>query len=162
MLVAPSSITEVYKVVFSMDNRKSPYPNRTSPTFYKQYWNIIGKDVHSVIEEYFKNTKLNRAANHTFIALILKKVAANRVDQFRPIGLCNVAYKIITKVIATHLKTLFDGLIHPNKFVFIPNRWIVENGSINHEVMVYLNSKKGCNVYMTIKVNMAKAYGKVE
>lgn len=97
-----------------------------------------------------------------FVSLVPKKQAANRVEQFCPIALCNVAYKIITKIMSSLLKDTLNQLIHPNQSAFIPNRSIIDNGIINHEVIFYLNSKKGKKGYMAIKIDMAKAYDKVE
>lgn len=84
------------------------------------------------------------------------------VEQFRPIALCNVVYKVISKIIATQLRQHIENLIHPSQLTFIPNRAISDNVIINHEVMTYLNTKKGQNGFMTIKVDMAKAYNRIE
>lgn len=73
------------------------------------------------------------------------------------IALCNVIYKLITKIISNHLQKILDLIIHPNQATFIPNRSIVDNGIINHEVMFYLKSKKGRKSFMAVKVDMAKA-----
>lgn len=100
--------------------------------------------------------------NHTFIALIPKRQAANRVEQFRPIPLCNAVYKIITKLLDSILKGLLADLIHLNQAAFIPNRSILDNCIINHEVMFYLNSKRGKIGLMVVKVDMAKTYDMVE
>lgn len=124
-----------------MANNKSPGPDGMSPVFYKSYWTIIGKDVHAAIAEFFIHKRLNTAANHTFITLIPKKLGANRVDLFRPIALCNVAYKIITKILSSQLKSVLGSLVHPTQTAFIPNRSIMDNCIINQEIMSYLNSQ---------------------
>lgn len=100
--------------------------------------------------------------NHTFLALIPKSNNANRVDLFRPIALCNVNYKIITKIIASRLRKHLEGIISLNQATFIPNRSIHDNIIANHEIMYYLNKKAGKKGFMVIKVDLAKAYDKVE
>lgn len=108
-LCTAPTIMEIHKVVFSMASNKSPGPDGMSPVFNKTYWHIIGKDVHSAVVNFFSLGQLSIVRNHTFITLIPKKVGANRMDQFRSISLCNVAYKIITKVFATRLKPILEN-----------------------------------------------------
>lgn len=51
--------------------------------------------------------------NHSFIALIPNGNNAASVKQFRPITLCNVLYKIITKLLTNRLKQVLNKLISP-------------------------------------------------
>lgn len=153
---------EIRQAVFSMGNYKSPSPDGMTVTFYKQYWSIVGEAVGKEVREFFHTGKLKTAFNHTFIALILKAPSAARVDQFRPIALCNVILKIITKILAGRLRPLLDRLIHSSQAAFIPNRAIGDNIIINHEVMHYLNTKKGKHGYLAIKIDLAKAFDRVE
>lgn len=68
----------------------------------------------SVAQCFFRNGSIRHVVNHTFITLVPKRVGANRVEQFRPIALCIVIYKVISKVISTHLKHHLESLIHPS------------------------------------------------
>lgn len=121
LMVKPDA-REIRLAVLSMDGNKSPGPDGTSPTFYKHYWHIIGEDLVSAVQDYFSGEMVSREVNHTFITLIPKRPSANMVDQFRPIVLCNVIYKIITKLSAFRLKPFLDSIIYTSQSVFIPNR----------------------------------------
>lgn len=153
---------EIFQAISSMHGSKSPGPDGMSPIFYKKFWNIVCTYVVHDILGFFGGNRMNKAVNHTFLALIPKRTAANLVDQFRPIALCNVIYKIVMKIIATRLKHVLNSIIHPSQAAFIPSRSILDNGIINHEVMCYLNAQKGRNGFIAIKVDMAKAYDRVE
>lgn len=153
---------EIRGAVASMHENKSPGPDDMSPIFYKKFWSIIGFDVIGDVHKFFEGGLMCRAANHTFLALIPKRAAANRVEQFRPIALCNVIYNIITKIIAERIKGFLDKIIHPSQSAFVPKRSILDNIIINHKMMSYLNSKKGKNGFMAVKVDMTKAYDMVE
>lgn len=59
-----------------------------------------------MIQYFFREGTFTKALNHMHVALIQKTSGATKVAQFRPIALCNVAYKIISKLLAGRLKTL--------------------------------------------------------
>ena len=68
-------------------------------------------DVSRVVLSCLNSTSILRSINHTFITLIPKVHNPERVSNFRPISLCNVIYKIISKAIANHLKPLLNSII---------------------------------------------------
>ena len=64
-----------------------------------------------IVEESKNKRGVLKAFNANFITLVPKEVGADRSEKFRPIALCNVIYKIISKVIANRLKPLLPSLI---------------------------------------------------
>lgn len=153
---------EIYKTVLMMQGNKSPGPDGMTPLFYKSFWRTIDKDLVYAVQKFFEDGKLSRAINHTFLALIPKQLATAKVEQFRPIALCNIAYKVVTKLLASRLHNALFRIIHPSQVAFIPSRSIIDNCIINHVIMHYLKRKKGKNGLMAIKIDMAKAYDMVE
>nr|XP_027124324.1 uncharacterized protein LOC113741027 [Coffea arabica] len=80
-----------------------------------------------------------------------------------PISLCSMLYKIISKILANRLKPVLDKCISKNQSAFIPDRQILDNVIIAQEYMQYLKNKRlGEEGYMAIKLDMAKAYDRVE
>lgn len=63
--------------------------------------------------------KLGGSTNSTFLALIPKEKGANTFSRFHPISLCNIGYKLITKVITNWLKTILPSIIPGNQGGFI-------------------------------------------
>jgi hypothetical protein len=60
-----------------------------------------------------------RSFNATFITMIPKEKESNAADKYRPISLCNVAYKIITKNIAKRLKPILQEIVSPKQGGFL-------------------------------------------
>lgn len=82
--------------------------------------------------------------------------------QFRRIGLCNVGYKIITKVIVNRTKPLLPRLISNAQANFVPNRQITDNIVIVQEVIHTMRRKQGSKGYMAIKIDFEKAYDRLD
>ncbi|XP_043717788.1 uncharacterized protein LOC122665701 [Telopea speciosissima] len=101
--------------------------------------------------------------NKTFICVIPKVKAPESADNFRPISLCNIAFKIITKLIAERLNGALDQIISPVKSSFTPNRLISDNILVAHEMFHYIKKqKKGKDKFLALKLDMRKAYDRLE
>ena len=78
--------------------------------------------------------------NHNFITLIPKVGNTESVSEFRPISLCNLLYKIISKVIANRLKPILNSIISEAQSAFIADRLIADNILIAFESLHYMNT----------------------
>jgi hypothetical protein len=77
----------------------------------------------------------------------------------KPISLYNVLYKIISKVLAPHLKGIIDDIISPNQSAFVPRRLITDNIFVAYEMTHFLkNKRRGNDGYLALKLYMSKAY----
>ena len=81
------------------------------PLFYQYYWNLIGDDISDIVLHYLNSATLPEHLNHTFITLIPKKKNPKFASEFRPINLCNVLYKIFSKVLANKLKKILPNIL---------------------------------------------------
>uniref|UniRef100_A0A803NP10 Reverse transcriptase domain-containing protein n=1 Tax=Cannabis sativa TaxID=3483 RepID=A0A803NP10_CANSA len=85
------------------------------------------------------------------------------MGDLRPIALCNVSYKILSKVLANRMRGLIDHVISPTQSAFIPGRLISDNIMVAFEIMHYLKWKtKGKKGFMAMKFDMSKTYDRVE
>jgi len=100
-----------------------------------------------------------RALNSTFLGLIPKCDGADRLSQFHPISLCNVIYKIISKLIDDRLKKWLKVLIFEQHSGFVVDRQIVDGIVIANKTIHSMASPK--DKAMFIKMDMAKAYDRV-
>ena len=101
--------------------------------------------------------------NRTYLTLIPKIQSPRKVTNFRPISLSNVLYRIIAKVLANPLKPLLPQLILETQNAFMSESPITDNIFIAHETLHYLKAKRSGKMgYMALKLNMRKAYDRVE
>lgn len=101
--------------------------------------------------------------NSTFIALILKKDNPEMISNFRYISLCNVLYKIVSKVICNRLKNIMLMIIFRMQSAFIHRRLITDNIMMAYELLHSMKvNKKKKEGAMTIKLDMSIAYDRIE
>ena len=85
------------------------------------------------------------------------------MTELRPISLCNVGYKIISKVLCQRLKGLLPNLISETQSAFVSGRLISDNILIAQEMFHALRTNKSCKgKFLAIKTDMSKAYDRIE
>ena len=118
---------EIKDVLFQMQDLKAPGPDGFPALFYKQLWPTVRNDVIKAVISFFTVGSMPKEVNSSLIVLIPKLSNPSSVNHYRPISLCNVVYKIISKILVKKLRPLLDKLVSPSQSAFIPNRWIAEN-----------------------------------
>ncbi|XP_057450409.1 uncharacterized protein LOC130741856 [Lotus japonicus] len=146
-----------------MHPTKAPGIDGFPAIFYQKFWGVIGDDVAWFCLQILQGQASLGIINHTLLVLIPKIKKAEHATQFRPISLCNVIFKIVTKTIANRLKLILPDLICEAQSAFVPNRLITDNALIAHECFHYMKKKiTGRNDIMALKLDMAKAYDQIE
>ena len=85
-----------------------------------------------------------------------KKIPAS-ADDFWPIALCTIFYRILSKMLSNRLKPLLPKLIDNNQSAFLNGRRITDSILLAHELCHNLHSGRG-KARMCIKLDLSKAY----
>ncbi|MCI14768.1 ribonuclease H protein, partial [Trifolium medium] len=142
---------------------KAPGPDGLPAMFYQKYWHIVGDDVQNLVLGILNNNGQTPDINKTFLVLIPKGKNPSSQKDFRPISLCNVIMKIVTKVIANRLKHTLNDVIDIEQSAFVKGRLITDNALIAMECFHWLKKKrKGKKGVMALKLDMSKAYDRIE
>ena len=105
-LVQNFTTEEVRVALQQMHPTRAPSPDGMSAIFYHKYWNIVGCDVTSMVLNVLNLDNPMNELNKTNITFVPKVKQPTRMKESRPISLSNVAYKLISKVLANRLKVV--------------------------------------------------------
>ncbi|KAI9186959.1 hypothetical protein LWI28_022749 [Acer negundo] len=121
-LSSPFTAEEMKAAVFGLSPTKSPGPDGFHAIFFQKAWGIIGGDVINVCLGILNGETSMRPFNSTNVVLIPKVKNPVLIQEFRPISLCSVVYKTITKAMASRLKDILPHIISLCQSAFVPGR----------------------------------------
>ncbi|WOL20553.1 hypothetical protein Cni_G29358 [Canna indica] len=90
---------------------KTPDSNGYSLEFYINFWEDIRKSLCGAFKDFHQQMHLPNTWGQTNLVFIPKKEQPKEIKDFRPIDLCNVAYKILSKVLVNRLKPYIKEII---------------------------------------------------
>ena len=141
-LTAEFIAKEIHQTLKQMHPSKAPEPDGMPALFFQKFWSFIGTDVIryclSILNEGVSMTNINK----THIVLIPKIKDPRIITQYRPISLCNVIYKLVSKVLVNRLKIVLSKCISGSQSAFVPGRLIIDNVLVAYEMIHTLKPKK--------------------
>jgi hypothetical protein len=88
--------------------------------------------------------------NFGTIILLPKSEEALKIQQYRPICLLNVSFKIFTKVLTNRLTSVAHKVIQLTQTTFLPGRNIMEGVIILHETIHELHRKNKMGLFLRL------------
>jgi hypothetical protein len=143
-----------------MEHNRAPGPDGFLAEFYQNFWEVIKSDLLEFFTFLHAGELVLFHLNFGEIILLPKINEAERIQQYRPICLLNISFKIFTKVATIRLNSVADHVVRPSQTTFMQGRDILNGVAILHETVHELHSKKLNRVIL--KIDFEKAYDKVK
>ncbi|KAH1105951.1 hypothetical protein J1N35_009719 [Gossypium stocksii] len=162
-LVRDFEAAEVLEAVKSIAPLKASGKDGYPAIFFQKYLHIVGEEMTKYCLQVLNGQRNMEEVNYTNIVLILKVNSPKSMKEFHPISLCNVVYKIISKVIVNRFRLVLHYCIDDSQGAFVPGRQITDNIIVAYEILHSMKKRRGgLNKSFALKLDMSKAYDRVE
>jgi hypothetical protein len=163
LLCMDFSDEEIADALFQIGPLKALGTDGFPVKFFQKNWSIVKEDIIQAIKRFFQTGKMPAGMNDTTIVLMSKVDKPELLKDFRPILLCNVIYKIVSKCMVNRLRPLLKDIIAAPQSAFIPGRMITNNALIAFECLHAINNgNRGCRKFGAYKLDLTKAYDRVD
>lgn len=130
---------EVFQALKQMYHLKAPGPDGMPPLFFQHFWSYVGNVVTKFVLDFLNSSIIPPSFNATHIVLVPKKSNPKRVSKYRLISLCNVIYKLASKMLANRLKKILPSIISDSQSAFVNGRLIIDNVLVAFECMHHIS-----------------------
>ena len=161
LLEGEITIEEAGYALKQMSNGKSPGTDGFGAEFFKFFWKQLGPFVVRALNESFRDRELSTTQKEGLITCIPKGEKPKEfIQNWRPISLLNVVYKIGSSCIANRIKTVLPKLINEDQTGFMKNRFMGDNLRLIYDLMHYLDLHKLPGILLCL--DFEKAFDSVD
>ena len=156
---------ELLKALTSMDNDKSPGNDGITKEFYRTFWDTVKELLCASIQQSFLAGELSTSQKQAIIKLIEEKdrdffnFFLKFIKNWRPISLLNDDEKLISRVLASRLKSVISSIVSENQVAYVNNRFISKSGRLISDVLKITNSLDTEEILM--KADIEKAFDSI-
>ena len=150
---------EAIQAMKTMINNKSPGSDGLSVEFFKTFWHIIGKNLIEVYNYSYGRGELTESQKLGLVSLIYKKGDKADLNNWRPISLLNVDYKILAKVMANRLRKVIGKICNSDQCGYIPGREIGDAIIFTRDVIEYAQIEN--KPLIVISLDQTKAFDRL-
>jgi hypothetical protein len=147
---------ELWEVLKSFAKDKSLGPDGWTVEFFLYFFDLVGDDLLEVVEDSRTRGTVNKSLNATFLTLIPKVNNPKSFGDYRPIDLCNLCYKMISKIIANKINPILSRSLSKEQLGFLKGRQILDAIGTAQECLHSIKVKK--SKALVLKLDLKKAY----
>lgn len=154
------SLAELTESLRSLNLGKAPGPDGLTVEFFLKFWDLLGPQLCSVINQCFLDSELCDSMKSSATRLIFKKRGDSKdLKNWRPISLLNVDYKICSKAITLRLSKVLDSIVDPDQTCSVPGRSISSNIITLRDTLDYIEQTDETGIL--ISLDQEKAFDRV-
>jgi exonuclease III len=156
----PITLSECEQAIKAMNAHKTPGLDGLPKEFYARFFHLLGPCFVQMVNRCFDELAMPDSQKHGVIKILCKDPAhPEHLDNWRPISLLNVDYKILTRVLTTRLSKVIATVVHPDQTSSVPGRTILDNLHLTRNLIDYLDFKELPGILVSL--DQQKAFDRV-
>ncbi|WOL08018.1 hypothetical protein Cni_G16770 [Canna indica] len=160
-MVRNFSKKEILDAINSFGREKALGPDGYNLEFYINYWNTICEPFMAAMNDFYQNSTIPESWGKTRLIFIPKTEEAKKISNYRPIALCNVAYKILAKVLVNRCRSSIGQIVSKEQITFVKGRNLHDNILMISEMVNIIPKSKRKIPYFILKLDLEKAFDRV-
>ena len=158
----PISIEELDAALGKINTESAPGVDGLTALFYKCFWDKLREPYYDSVNESIRRGELSISQRRGVITLIPKgdNLGRDNINNWRPITLTNIDYKIISKTLASRLQGVVDSIVHHNQSGFLKGRTIAQHIRLLDDIINHTSKVKGHG--LLVSLDFQKAFDTVE
>ena len=152
-------LDEVEETVKKMKKGKATGVDGVPAEFYQKF-DFVVKWLHEVYREMMEKGEMTETMKTSVVKLLFKKNDRKKIENYRPISLLTVDYKILAKILTERMKKVLKKVIGNEQQGFIPDGDIAGNLLLVKEIIAYCEEEE-VEGFM-IMMDFEKAYDRVD
>jgi len=159
----PITRAEGKQALFQMQPDKASSPYGFNLVFHQKFWHVCGDDIFPAVSTWLDRGFFPSNLTETNICLIPKCDNSDNMKDLRSISLCNVLYKMVSKLLANRLKSCLNKCVSDEQSAFVEGRSILDNALIATEIIHTMKrTTMGWKGELALKIDISKAYDRVD
>ena len=154
------SLPEITAALGNMCNNKSPGPDGLSVEFYSKFWNLVGPVLLEVFNLCYADSDLCDSMKTSHTRLVFKKADRKSLENWHPISLLNMDYKICSKALSLPLSLVLEKIVTPDQTCSVPGRSISSNLVMLRDMLHYIDRTDEPGIL--ISLDQEKAFDRVD
>ena len=155
------TLEECKKALESFQQNKSPGEDGFTVEFYKFFFHLVGQHLLESFNMAYELGEMSISQRRGIITLIPKDDSDHLdLQNWRPITLLNIDYKIASKALARRIETVLTKLVHPDQTGFMKTRYIGENLRLISDVLEYTKTEGKSGILLSL--DFKKAFDTLE
>lgn len=159
LLTQNFTLLELTRLLKTFKRGKSPGADGLPVEFYLTFWDILAPDLMTVFMDFERLGRLPDSYRLGIVTLLPKDKDKTDLRNWRPITLLNLDCKLFSKVLASRLSLVLEGLIHPDQACAVPGRRIADSLVLIRDTICFARDR---NIRLVVlNLDFEKAFDRV-